>query len=156
GINGGKVTLYGRTGVALEATAQINASATGYAADDTRQAKAGDVTLGTDFVSISTAAPTNPDLSVNGTSGSITVDHGARIDVSARHSDARLVPYFANGIKYYNYVAGDQGGTVTLRAPVTLDANGHQTVNVKVDSASSIVGAREIDLVGFKRWDLKT
>jgi len=163
GINGGDITLYGRSGVTLAGTARLNASATGYAADDTRQAKGGDVILGTDFVSISTAAPTNPDLSVNGTSGSISVANGAVIDVSAKRPGARLVPFLSNGTKYYNLVQGDQGGTVTLRAPLymaTVDTGSGprtvETVDVTVANAASIVGASAINLVEFKRWDLAT
>ncbi len=149
GINGGDIALYGRSGVTLTDSARLNAYATGYAADDTRQAKAGNVTLGTDF----TSSTTNADGSISGTSGAIAVASGAIIDVSAKRPGDRLVPLVLNGVKYYNYVQGDLGGTVTLRAPVVGPA-GDNTVNVTVGSASSIVGAREIDLVGFKRWDL--
>ncbi len=60
---------------------------------------------------------------------------------------------FANGVEYYNYVQGDQGGTVTLRAPV-IAPSGTDTVNVTVADANSIVGASAVNLVGFKRWDL--
>ncbi|MDR3493354.1 MAG: filamentous hemagglutinin N-terminal domain-containing protein, partial [Ancalomicrobiaceae bacterium] len=149
GINGGDVTLYGRAGVTLDSGARILADATGYAADDTRQAKAGTVTLGTDFVTSSV----NGDGSVTGTSGAITVLRGAVIDVAAKRPGDRLVPYTLNGTKYYHYVAGDEGGTLTLRAPVT-GTGANRTVAVTVDDASSILGASAVNLVGFKRWDL--
>src|SRR3546814_3875270 len=45
GVNGGDVGLFGRTGVTLAATAVIDATASGYAADDSRDAKGGDVTI---------------------------------------------------------------------------------------------------------------
>ena len=48
-------------------------------------------------------------------------------------------------------VAGGEGGKVTLRAPV-IDQPGADTVNVSY--AGSIVGAREIVLEGYKRFDL--
>ncbi len=151
GINGGDIAVYGRgvddqSGVTLTDSARIYAYANGYAADDTRQAKGGNVTLGTDFVSLTT----NTDGSISGTSGKINVAAGVVIDVSAKRPGDRLVPFVSNGTKYYNYVQGDQGGTVTLRAPVRDD----NTVNATVGNASSIVGASAINLVGFKRWDL--
>ncbi|MCK9917118.1 filamentous hemagglutinin family protein [Microbacteriaceae bacterium K1510] len=154
GINGGNVALYGINGVTLTGTARINATARGYAAadpTDTRQAIGGNVTIGTDLSS----ATTNADGSVTGTSGRIQIDVGAAIDVSALHPGDRLVPLVTQGGTYYNYVRGDQGGTVTLRAPA-MGAAGASTVNVAVANASSIAGAREIDLVGVKRWDLAT
>ncbi|WP_213737826.1 filamentous haemagglutinin family protein [Bradyrhizobium sp. dw_411] len=161
GINGGDVALYGRgaddqSGVTLTDSARIYAYANGYAADDARQAKGGNVTLGTDFISSTTNPQTNSDGSITGTSGKITVAANAIIDVSAKRPGDRLVPLVLNGVKYYNYVQGDQGGTVTLRAPVisTGGSTPADTVNVSVANASSIVGAQEIDLVGFKRWDL--
>ncbi len=61
---------------------------------------------------------------------------GAVIDVSAKRPGDRLVPFVNNGVKYYNFVEGDQGGTVHaaragcrqhrqchgLRTPVPLSA----------------------------------
>lgn len=145
GTNGGDITLYGRHGVTLEGSAHLDASAAGYAADDTRQAKGGNVTLGTDF----TSSATDPDGAVTGTSGAIAIAAGAVIDVSAKRPGDRLVPYYANGVRYYSFVDGDQGGTVTLRAPVVAN-----TLNVAIADAGSIAGASAINLVGFKRWDL--
>ena len=150
GINGGDIELYAVNGVTLLSTAKLDAHASGYAADDTRQAKAGNITLGTDFVT----SATNPDGSVSGTSGVISVAAGAVIDASARRPGNRLVRIMRNGTANYAYVQGDEGGIVSFRAPVVTDGNGHNTVNVQVASASSIVGARAIDLEGFKRWDL--
>ncbi|HEY4078732.1 MAG TPA: filamentous hemagglutinin family protein [Rhizomicrobium sp.] len=149
GINGGDVSLYGRTGVTLQSSAHIDASAAGYAADDTRQAKGGNVVIGTDF----TSSVSNQDGSISGDSGVISIAGGAVIDVSAQRPGDRLVPYYANNVKYYNYVQGDQGGTVALRAPV-IAPSGANTVDVSVADAGSIIGASAVDLVGFKRWDL--
>ncbi|NVO13521.1 MAG: filamentous hemagglutinin family protein [Rhodoplanes sp.] len=149
GVNGGDVALYGRAGVRLASSAVINAYATGYAADDTRQAKAGNVTLGTDFVTSSI----NSDGSVSGSSGAISIARGAVIDVAAKRPGDRLVPYYLNGAKYYHYVEGDVGGTLTLRAPVT-GTGGNRTVAITVDDASSVRGASAVNLVGFQRWDL--
>jgi hypothetical protein len=99
GINGGQVGLYGVQGVTLESSARILARASGYGPFDTRQAKGGDVTLGT------------------AGSGSLTIASGALIDVSALKTQPRIVEGEENGVTTYNYVAGDTGGTVTLRAP---------------------------------------
>ncbi|WP_454618595.1 filamentous haemagglutinin family protein [Bradyrhizobium cenepequi] len=157
GTNGGDIDLYGVNGVTLLGTAKLDAHAGGYAADDTRQAKAGNITLGTDF--LSGHGTLQLDGSIKGTladSGKITVDSGAVIDASASRPGNRLVRIMRNGTVNYAYVQGDQGGIVSFRAPVVDDGHGHNTVNVTVASAGSIVGARAIDLEGFKRWDLKT
>jgi hypothetical protein len=90
---------------------------------------------------------------VIGTSGAISVATGAVIDASAHRPGDRLVRLQRNGVVDYMYVEGDQGGIVTLRAPVVADG-GASSVNVAVGAAGSILGAREIDLEGFKRWDL--
>lgn len=147
GINGGDITLHGIKGVLLEGSAKLDAHAKGYAADDTRQARAGDVTLGTGFLTGQSVV--QPDGSIRGPSGSIIVASGATIDVSAKRPGNRLVRLVRNGEVNYAYVLGDEGGSVTFRAPET-DGN----VNVSVASAKSVVGARTIDLEGFKRWDL--
>ncbi len=158
GVNGGNISLYGRNSVTLEGTAKLTATASGYGYDasgnatyDTRQAQAGNVTLGTDFTGITT---TNQDGSISGTSGVINVKQGAVIDVSATHPGDRLVPLVQNGITYYQLVQGDQGGSVTFRAPVYLDGNGKQNVNVIVADKASVVGASSVVVEAFKRWDL--
>ncbi|MGC1302542.1 MAG: filamentous hemagglutinin family protein, partial [Caulobacteraceae bacterium] len=133
GINGGDVGLFGQTGVTLESTAQILARASGYGPTDTRQATGGQVELGT-----------------AGT-GALTVASGAVIDVSALNPNARIVEGEENGLITYNYVAADQGGTVTLRAPV-MGGDGAETVNVNF--AGAIQGASSIVLEGYKAYDL--
>ena len=152
GVNGGNIELYGTHGVTLQGTALLDSHANGYtAADDTRQARAGDITLGTDFVPGTTIIQS--DGSVTGTSGTITIAAGASIDASAHQPGDRLVRIMRGGFVNYAYVQGDEGGVVTLRAPVVAGGGG-DTVNVNVGSANSILGARAIELVGFKRWDL--
>ena len=156
GINGGDISLYGNTGVTLEGTSVLNASAEGYAAadpTDTRQASGGNVTIGTDFIAGTTT--TNADGSITGTSGTVTVDAGAVIDVAADHPGDRLVPLLRNGVVFFQLVQGDTGGTVTFRAPVISNGAGGDTVNVTVADAASVVGAQAIDLEGFKRWNLQ-
>lgn len=135
GVEGGDVELYGLDGVTLAAGSVIDASAEGYGAADSRQARAGDVTLGT-----------------TGT-GALTIAEGAHVDLSAASTEDRLVAVVRNGETYYQYVAGDLGGSLHLRAPLIEQAGG-DTVGVTVASAQSIVGAREITLEGFKTWDL--
>lgn len=135
GIDGGDVGLYGRSGVTLAATARVDATAAGYAVDDSRDAKGGDVIIGTD-----------------GT-GVITLAAGSLIDVSAKRPGERLVRLQRDQGVYYQYAEGDQGGTVTLRAPIVEQA-GADTVRVSVGDVGTIKGARAIALEAFKRWDL--
>ncbi len=135
GVNGGDVGLYGHTGVTLASTAIIDATASGYGVNDSRQARGGNVTLG-----------------VDGT-GVLAINNGAVIDVSAEHPGDRLVQLLRGADTDYQYVQGDVGGQVTLRAPV-VDNGGGDTVNVSVASASSIKGASSVTLEGFKSWDL--
>ncbi len=153
GTNGGDIALYGADGVSLGAPRSLDAHANGYAADDTRQARAGDITLGTDFTPGSAVVAN--DGGVSGISGAISVAAGARIDASAHRPGDRLVRIVRDGAVNYAYVQGDVGGTVTLRGPVTTDGLGRNIVNATVASAQSIIGAQAIDLVGFKRWDLE-
>lgn len=148
GTQGGSIELYGRSGVSLLSTARLDSHAEGYARDDTRKASAGDITLGTDFVS----STINADGSVTGTGGVISVAAGAVIDASASRPGDRLVRIIRNGVVNYAYVEGDQGGVVRFRAPVV---NGND-MNVSVASAGSVRGARAVELEGFKRWDLAT
>lgn len=152
GTNGGDIALYGARGVSLQSTAHLTTGATGYSADDSRQARSGDVILGTDF--IPGTAVVQPDGSVTGSSGAVRIAAGAVIDVAARRPGDRLVRLLRNGTVYYQYAEGDLGGVVRLRAPVIDNGHGGKTVDVAVDNADSIVGARAIELEGFKRWDL--
>ncbi|WP_272840427.1 filamentous haemagglutinin family protein [Rhodoplanes sp. TEM] len=150
GTNGGDIALWGNKGVTLTSTAKLDAHADGYADSEPYQASAGDITLGTDFVTRTTA--TSPDGVVSGTSGTITIAAGATLDLSVKNTTARVIA-LDSGLGYY-YVAADTAGTLTLRAPVYTDASGKQTVDVNVASASSVVGAASVVLEGFRRWDL--
>ncbi|MBB4198978.1 hypothetical protein CCR94_08105 [Rhodoblastus sphagnicola] len=151
GVNGGDIALWGNRGVALTSTAKLDAHANGYADTDPRKAAAGDVTLGSDFITGSTS--TGADGVISGASGAITIAAGARIDISAHRPGNRAIP-LASGYGY-SYVDGDSGGTLTLRAPVIDNGAGRQTVNVNVASASSVVGAKSVVIEAFRRWDLK-
>lgn len=133
GVNGGKVGLFGTGGVTLEGGALVAARASGYGASDTRQASGGDVQLGTSG------------------SGAITVASGAGIDVSAANTTGRLVQVVKNGVTDYTYVAPDQGGTVSFRAPVS-GGDSAETLNVGV--AGVVTGASSIVLEGYKAYDL--
>lgn len=134
GAEGGDVSLYGAGGVHLAAGAVIDAHAQGYGAMDTRQARAGNVTLG-----------------VTG-DGAIAVDSGALIDVSATQSQNRLVPMNRTNGTYYTFVAADQPGTVTFRAPV-VNLGGKDTVNVAVASGA-VSDARSVVVEGLRAFDL--
>jgi filamentous hemagglutinin family protein len=139
GVNGGDIALYGRDGVALGATAVLDTRSTGYAVTDTRQARAGNITLGT------------------GDFGSVSVAAGARLELGVARLGARLVPKAqidpatGLGTTSYTLVEGDIGGTLTLRAPV-IEQPGADTVNVTF--AGSVAGASEVSLVGYRRYDL--
>ena len=135
GVNGGDVSLYGHDGVTLTSSAVINATASGYAADDSRQARGGTVTLGTED------------------QGVITLAGGALIDVSALRPGDRLVQLIRGPVIDHQYVQGDLGGAVILRAPV-IDTGAGDTVNISVASAGSVKGASTVTVEGFKRWDL--
>lgn len=150
GQNGGDITLSGNQGVTLAATARLDAHADGYAATDTRQASAGTVTLATDFVAGSTR--TDADGRVTGTSGVISVQRGAVIDLTAKRPYARLVALPSR--TGYTFVEGDRAGTLVIRAPVVQNAAGHPTVMATVESAASVAGAGKIKVEGFTRWDL--
>ncbi len=134
GVNGGIVALYGASGVTLESSALISARASGYAANNATQAQGGQVTLGT-----------------TGT-GALTVASGAVIDVGVDQASARAVETVENGTVNYQYVPGDLGGTVTLRAPVISTSSGGETVNVNF--AGAIQGASSVVLEGYRAWDL--
>ncbi len=133
GVNGGEVDLWGAQGVLLRSGALVDAHADGYGPADTRQASGGTVTLGTGDV------------------GMIEVDPGATIDVSARETGNRLAPMSGGLGGDYNYVAADQGGSVTFRAPV-IDSGGVETVNIGFGGL--VRGASSIALEGYQQWNL--
>ena len=133
GINGGDVSLFGQTGVRLRDGATIDTGATGYAASDSRRARSGSVTIAV------------------GDKGSIALDEGSVIDVAADRTEGRLVSVRREGKTYYRYVAADQGGSVSLRAPV-IEAEGGDRVDVT--SNGRVTGAHEIVLEAYKTWDL--
>ena len=133
GVSGGTANLFGFYGVKVESGALIDAHANGYGLNDTRQARGGNVEIGTDG------------------NGIITVDSGAVIDVHAAQQGDRLVPILRNGKTYYVFAPADVGGSVEFRAPVIDGGNG-ETVNVFYDG--TIDGASQIVLQGFERFDL--
>ncbi len=135
GASGGNVGLYGARGVHLASGALIDTRALGNGPSSTLQAIGGNVTLG-----------------VDGT-GAIAVDTGATIDAGAVETSDRLVSLNRTNGAYYTYVAGDVGGTVTLRAPIIVRPGG-DTVNVAVGGA--VTGASSIVLEAFQRFDLTT
>ena len=141
GVNGGDISLFGNVGVTLGATAKLDAHADGYAATDSRQASGGDVALGTDGA------------------GALLVEAGATIDVAARRGGARLIPQLRkdpvtlNDVTTYNYAEADAGGRVSFRAPI-MEQPGADSVAIRY--AGTIVGADEIGVEAFKRFELGT
>ncbi|MFM9978826.1 MAG: filamentous hemagglutinin family protein [Sphingomonadaceae bacterium] len=135
GVNGGDIQLFGAAGVVLEDGAQLNAFATGYAEDDSRPARGGTVTLGTDI------------------GGSIVVNRAAIIDLAARRPGNRLIGETRSDITYFTFAEGDVGGKLLVRAPL-IERPGNDTLDVRVDSAASVRGASEVSIEAFKRFDL--
>ncbi|MEO0030988.1 MAG: hypothetical protein RIS94_746 [Pseudomonadota bacterium] len=137
-VNGGDIALYGGDGVALAATARLKTGTNGYSALDSRQASAGDVTIG-----------------ISNESAAISIARGAVIDVSASNPADRLVavtvkdPETLNQTTAYRLASGDVGGTVTFRAPLV---NGL----VDIDPAGTIKGAAGLQIEAFHRFDLDT
>lgn len=135
GINGGDIGLFGAQGVALAATASLDAHAAGYVATDTRSATGGDIVIGT------------------AGAGRIDVAAGAVIDVAARRPGARLVTVTRkdaltlSDTPGYDYAAPDEGGTLLLRAPVA-------GATVPIGFAGTVGGAREIAVEGVRVFDL--
>lgn len=139
-VNGGNVSLFGGNGLTLGSTARITTATFGYADKDTRTASAGDVMLG-----IGTA-----------NDATLTIASGAVIDAGAARTADRYVADTAKdattGLQYatQRYVAGDTGGTVTLRAPVI----GANDALVDIVQRGTITGAFETVVEGYKRFDL--
>jgi filamentous hemagglutinin family protein len=147
-VDGGDIALWGRTGVTLAGTARLDTHTSGHADSDSRVASAGNVTIG-----------------IEDKAGAITIANGAVIDVGARRTQAalaadetgaRLVPQLqtdpltSQTFTVYTYAAPDTGGTVVLRAPVL----GAGEDKVAVGLHGTIVGADQVQLEAFKRYDL--
>ena len=147
-VNGGDVSLYGARGVTLGATALIDTHTSGYLASDTRAAEAGDVAIG-----------------IGDTDAAITFAAGARIDVGARRTEAALAaggtgsrlvsqtvkdPFTLADTTVYRLVSPDEGGIVSFRAPVLSGAR--DTVDVRL--GGTISGASEVQIEGYRRYDL--
>ncbi len=140
-VDGGDISLYGRDGVALVGDARLDTSTTGRATFDTRQASAGDVTIGI------------------GSSGArLVIEAGATIDVSARRSGNRLVaeltkdPVSLTDTTVYRFVEADRGGDVRLRAPVI--GAGNNQIGIELPTTNPIIGAASQSIEGFRIFDL--
>lgn len=139
GINGGDIALYGMNGVSLGSTALLDSHSDGYADTDTRQASAGDITLGI------------------GQSGSISVASGAKLDLGTRRLGDRLIahqqvdPTTHNQITAYTFVEADKGGQLLLRAPVISQTGGD---SVNIDFAGTATGALDVTIEGYRSYDL--
>ncbi len=137
-VNGGDITLYGANGLTLAATARLAAGTSGYNANDSRQASGGNITLG-----------------ISAADAALTIANGAAIDVHATNSADRQVAVSVKDATTqalttaYRKVAGDLGGTVTLRAPLI-----QSDTAVDVRAAGTITGARALTLDAFKTFDL--
>jgi hypothetical protein len=177
GVNGGDIALFGRRGVTLRDGGALIANALGYgfnaatgtyANDDSRAARAGDITLATDWRDGVATDAANGIVGLGAgreASGAITIAAGARIEARALQSEVRLasgltadrlVPVFNTSLPQFLYAQADQGGLVTFRAPViggvAPGASGYD-MNLSL-AAGTVRGAREIAAEGFRRWDL--
>lgn len=144
-VNGGNIAIFGKNGVSLTQTAVLDTHTSGYLDADTRSAKAGDVTLG-----------------IGSQSAVLSIASGAKVDVGARRTSGqtgnRLVAQTVTDAgsltptTVYNFVSADQGGIVSLRAPVD-EATGTR-VKVSLPTTSAFTGASSIQIEGFKRYNL--
>lgn len=147
-ISGGDIALWGMAGVTLQAGSLLDTRTSGYADTDSRQASAGDVTIG-----------------IGNTGGAITIAEGAKLDLSATRTATavaagktgnRLLPRTVKdpatlvNTTVYTFVEADTGGNLTLRAPV-LGANDDK-VDVRLHGLVS--GAQSVTLEGYKTYNL--
>lgn len=147
-ISGGNVALWGRDGVAINATALIDTHTSGYADNDQRQASAGDVSIG-----------------IGDTGGAIAINAGARIDLGARRTQAALAantspnrlirvtvkdPDTLVNEDVYQFVAADKGGSLSLRAPIIGDAM--DQVDVRLNG--TVTGAASRQIEAYRSYDL--
>ncbi len=136
-VDGGDISLFGGSGIALGATGALIARTGGYAAGDSRQAKGGNVMIG-----------------VSSDAAKIDIAGGALIDVSASKTADRFVtmavkdPQTLILTSAFRKVAGDVGGLVTFRAPLL---NGNV---VDLSANGTITGASALTLDAFRRFDL--
>jgi filamentous hemagglutinin family protein len=147
-VNGGDIDLYGRSGVSLAGTARLDTSTSGYSSDDTRTASAGDVGLGVDdkAAAISIAAGAVIDVGADRTvAAKSRGDTGDRLVAQIAKDPATLADTVV-----YRLAEADEGGSLNLRAPVI--GSGADQVDVRLHG--SIIGASEIRLEGYRRYDL--
>lgn len=142
-VAGGKIGLYGQSGVTLAATGRLDTHSSGYADLDTRSASAGDVTIGIG----------------NAAGAALVISPGAIVDVSATRTEANRVAGFAKDTGRFvadgagfKFVEADTGGKITLRAPLIGAAM--NTVDVRLPSVSAFVGADEVQVAGVRTYDL--
>ncbi len=147
-VNGGDIQLWGMDGVTIQAGALLDTHTAGYADTDSRQASAGDVTIG-----------------IGNTGGAITIADGAKLDLSATRTIAakaagrtgnRLLPRTVKdpdtlvSTTVYNFVEADKGGNLTLRAPV-LGADDNK---VDIRLRGQVSGAETVTVEAYKTYDL--
>ncbi|WP_225206568.1 filamentous haemagglutinin family protein [Novosphingobium huizhouense] len=135
-VNGGDISLFGADGVTLGGQSVLQTGTSGYAAQDSRQAHAGNVTIG-----------------ITSDAANISIAQGALIDVGAKNTSARLVaqtvkdPETLNQSVAYRSVDGDLGGAIIFRAPLVSGT-------VSADLDGTIKGASSLTIDAFKRFDL--
>ena len=141
-VDGGAISLFGRSGVTLASTAALVSTTSGYGANDARQASGGAITIGIGI-------PENP-----AETAALSIASGATIDVRAVRSGDRIIdevitdPITKLESIIYRLARGDAGGSLTLRAPV-LAGN---TVNIA--NSGTVTGTRELTIEGYRRFDL--
>lgn len=138
-VSGGNVALWGHDNVTLLSGSLIDTHTSGYADTDLRQASAGNVTIG---------------ISDNG--GAITIASGATINLGALRPGNRLIaqtvknPNTLVDETVYQFVAGDSGGTLDLRAAVT----GADDNFVNIALHGKIIGAKSQQVEAYKTYNL--
>ncbi|MFM9976623.1 MAG: filamentous hemagglutinin family protein [Sphingomonadaceae bacterium] len=149
-VAGGKIELYGQTGVSLAASAKLDTSTLGYADRDPRSARAGDVTLG-----IGDAAGAAIDITagaqINASASRVTknIADGFTKDTGRFVAESAKEPGTLVDRTVYRFVEADLGGTITLRAPVVGN-----TVDIRLPTTSAFIGADEVQIAGVRRYNL--
>lgn len=141
-IDGGDISIFGRNGVALAATASLVSTTSGYGERDARQASGGDVTIG---IGIPEAT---------GTEAFLSIADGAKINVGAARTNDRLISEFVTDQLtriesiVYRLAKGDRGGLVSFRAPLLSDNS------INFINSGQISGARDLSIEAYRTFDL--
>lgn len=141
-VDGGNISIFGRNGVTLAATATLLSTTSGYGERDARQASGGNISIGIGL----------PETT--GANALLSIADGATINVGATRTGDRLIGEFVTNqltrieSTVYRLAQGDQGGTVSFRAPLLMDNR------INFINGGQISGARETSIEAYRSFDL--